>query len=58
MKPSSRYKGYASTKKSLKMPKGQSKSVNRRTDNTMDKRKRTKGQTTSYKALHIKLKIE
>jgi hypothetical protein len=28
------------------------------TDNTMAKRKRTKGQTTSYKTLHRKLKIE
>ena len=35
------------------------KEVNlRRTDNTMVKRKRTKGQTTIYKTLHIKLKIE
>jgi adenylate kinase len=34
-------------------------SVNqRRTDNTMDKRKRTKGQTTIYKTLHIKLEIQ
>ena len=30
-------------KKRLKIPKGQSKSVNRRTDNTMAKTKRTKG---------------
>jgi len=31
----------------LKIPKGQSESVyRRRTDNTMGKRKRTKGQTT------------
>ena len=29
-----------------------------RTDNTMAKRKRTKGQTTIYKILHRKLKIE
>ena len=37
-------------KKSLKIPKGQSESVNRRrTDNTMAKRKSTKGQTTIYK---------
>ena len=27
-------------------------------DTTMAKRKRTKGQTTTYKTLHIKLKIE
>ena len=33
-------------KKSLKIPKGQSESVyRRRTDNTMDKRKSTKGQS-------------
>jgi len=37
-------------KKSLKIAKGQSESVYlRRTDNTMAKRKRTKGQTTIYK---------
>jgi len=36
-------------KKSLKIPKGQSESVYRRsTDNTMTKRKTTKGQTTIY----------
>jgi hypothetical protein len=36
--------------KSLKIPKGQSESVNRRsTDNTMTKIKSTKGQTTIYK---------
>jgi hypothetical protein len=33
-------------KKSLKIPKGQSENVYRRTDNTMTKRKSTKGQTT------------
>ena len=38
------------TKKSLKIPKGQSETVyRRRTDNTMAKRKSTKGQTTIYK---------
>ena len=37
-------------KKSLKIPKGQSESVyRRRTDNTMAKRKSTKGQTTAHK---------
>jgi hypothetical protein len=36
-------------KKSLKKPKGKSESVNRRTDNTMAKRKSTKGQTTIHK---------
>ena len=34
------------SQKSLKMPPGLSESVNRMTDNTMAKRKRTKGQTT------------
>jgi hypothetical protein len=39
-----------SLKKSLKIPKGQSESVYRgRTENTMAKRKSTKGQTTIYK---------
>ena len=38
------------TRKSLKIPKGQSESVyRRRTDNTMAKRKGTKGQTTIEK---------
>jgi hypothetical protein len=37
-------------KKSLKIPKGQSKSVHRRTNNTMTKRESTKGQTTINKA--------
>jgi hypothetical protein len=37
-------------KKSLEIPKGQAESVyQRRTDNTMVKRKSTKGQTTVYK---------
>ena len=41
--------GYTNSKKSLKIPKGQSESVyRRRTDNTMGK-KSTKGQTTIYK---------
>jgi len=31
-------------------PEGYSESVYRRTDNTMAKRKRTKGQTTIYKS--------
>ena len=39
-------------KKNLKIPKGQSETVNRRsTNNTMAKRKRTKGQTTICKTL-------
>jgi hypothetical protein len=42
----------------LKIPKGESKSVNRRrTDNTMATRKKTKGQKR-YKNMHIKLNIE
>jgi hypothetical protein len=52
---------YKSFKKSLKIPKGQSESVymhRKRTDNTMAKRKSTKGQTTINKNIHIKLKIE
>ena len=36
-------------KKSLKIPRGQSESVYRRTDNIMTKRKSTKGQNTIYK---------
>jgi hypothetical protein len=34
------------------------KEVIRRTDNTMTEKKRTKGQTTTNKTLHRKLKIE
>jgi len=42
--------------KSLKIPKGQSESVNRRrTDNTMAKRKRT---NNDLQNIHIKLKIK
>jgi hypothetical protein len=41
-------------KKSLKIPKGQSETVyRRRTDNTMAKRKSTKGQTTIDKKIYI-----
>ena len=43
--------------KSLKIPKGQSKSANRRTD-SMVKRKRTKEQTMIYKTQHRKLKTK
>ena len=50
---------YQPNKKSLKIPKEYSESINRKmTDNTMANRKTTKGQTTLYKTLHIKLKIE
>jgi len=46
-------------KKSLKIRKVQSQSISqRRTDNTMAKGKTTKGQTTIYKTLHRKLKVE
>ena len=40
----------------MKIPEDNQKYINRRTDKTMAKRKDTKGQTTIYKALHIKLK--
>jgi hypothetical protein len=40
-------------KKGLKIPNGSSESVNpRRTDNTMAKRKSTKGQKKTYKHTH------
>ena len=35
-----------------------SEAINRRTENTMTKKKRTKRNTTIYKTLHRKLKIE
>jgi len=41
---------------SLKIPQRQSEAVNRRTDNTMTKEKKTKGQIMIYKTLHRKLK--
>ena len=44
--------------KKWKIPKWYSESVNRKTDNTMTERKRTKGQTTIYKTLDRKLQIE
>jgi hypothetical protein len=56
--PICEYAEIAYDKKGLKIPKGESESVNRQIDNTTAKRKRTKGQTTIYKTLHIKLKIE
>jgi hypothetical protein len=42
----------------LKIPKRYSETVLRRTDNTIAKRKRAKGQTMTYKTLHRKLRIE
>jgi len=45
--------------KCFKIPKGQSEAViRRRTDNTMAKRKRSKGHTLVYKTLHRKLEME
>jgi len=44
-----RHEGLNTDKKSLKVPKGQSESVYRTTDNTMAKRKNTKWQTTIFK---------
>ena len=43
------------SKKSLKIP---NQSVNRRTDIVIDKQNRSKENTTIYKTLHRKLKIE
>jgi hypothetical protein len=40
-------------KKSLKIPKNESELVNRQTDNTITKGKRTKGQTKINNILHI-----
>ena len=48
------YEMFMSRKKSLKIPKEQSESVNRR--GTMAKRNRIKGQAKIYKTLHRKLK--
>jgi len=43
---------YVAFKKSLKIQKRYSESVNRRTGNTMAKSKKTKGQRMIYKTLH------
>jgi hypothetical protein len=43
------------TRKS-KIPKRESEPVNRRTDNSIAKRKRSKGETTIYNTLHRKLR--
>ena len=45
-------------RKFLEIPKRWVQTVSGRTDNTMDKRKQTKGQTMIHKKLHRKLKIE
>ena len=51
--------GIRTSKKSLKIPKGGNQNpYNEEEDNKMAKRKSTKGQTTIYKNIHIKLKIE
>jgi hypothetical protein len=43
----------------MKIPKGKSESVyRRRTDNTMDKKKKYKGTNKDLQNIHIKLKIE
>jgi len=43
----------------LKIPKGQSESVyRRRTDNTMNKKKKYKRTNNDQRNIHIKLKIE
>ena len=45
-------------KKSLKIPKGQSESVYRRTDNTMNKKKKYKRTNNDLQNIQINLKIE
>jgi hypothetical protein len=51
--------GIRTSKKSLKIPKGGNQNPYiEEEDNKMAKRKSTKGQTTIYKNIHIKLKIE
>jgi len=45
-------------KEKLKISKGYSEVVNRKTDDTMAKRKHSKEQTIIYKTLHKKLNIE
>jgi hypothetical protein len=49
---------FDSKKRCLKIPEGLSEVVNQKTDNSMAKRKRTKGQTMIWKTLHRKLKIK
>jgi hypothetical protein len=46
------------TKKRLKIPKGQSESVYRITDNTMAKRKMYKKKNNDRQNIHMKLKFE
>jgi len=47
------YEEFEDTKRAIRIRKSK-----KDTDDTMVKRKRTKGQTTIYKAIHRKLKIE
>jgi hypothetical protein len=44
--------------KSLKITKAWAGAINRRTDNTMEKGKWTKGKARIYKILHRRLKLE
>ena len=55
---SSMFKSRDFTKKRLKIPKGQSESVYRRTDNTMSKRKMYKRKNNDRQNIHMKLKFE
>ena len=48
---------WCNSKQNLKIAKGNLEAVNRRTDKTMVKRKRTKLQTGIYKTIHRKVKI-
>jgi hypothetical protein len=55
---SSMFKSRDFTKKRIKIPKGQSESVYRRTDNTMSKRKMYKRKNNERQNIHMKLKFE
>ena len=55
---SSMFKSRDFTKKRLKIPKGQSESVYRRTDNTMAKGKMYKRKNNDRQNIHMKLKFE
>jgi len=52
------YSNFALSKHVRKIPKGKWEAVNRTTDSTKFKWKRTGGQTMIYKTLHRKQKIE
>jgi hypothetical protein len=51
-------RGYIINRKACRYQKGDSSTVNQKTDNTMAIRKRTKRQTLIDKILHRKLKIQ